>query len=41
VFNLILLESLIMSNFPNAVCENALNGKIAFDKVKQNELAGT
>ncbi len=40
-FNLILLESLIMTNFPNAQCETALNGKLAFDKVVQNDRAGT
>ena len=38
---MILLESLIMTYFPNAVCETALNGKLALDKVVHNDRAGT
>ena len=33
VFNLILLENLIGTIFPNAVFETALNGKLALEKV--------
>lgn len=33
-FNLILLESMIQEIFPNAVIEQAMNGKLAFDCVK-------
>ena len=40
VFNLILLENLIMSNFPNAVFETALNGKLALEKVSESDAAG-
>ncbi len=33
-FNLILLESMIQEMFPNAVIEQAMNGKLAFESVK-------
>ena len=41
VFNLILLENLIQSSFPNAQFEQALNGKLALDKVIEFDRAGT
>ena len=40
-FNLILLENLIQMNFPNIKMETALNGKLAFDKVKAADTQGT
>ena len=33
VFNLILLENLIISIFPNAIIESSMNGKLAVEKV--------
>ena len=40
VFNLILLENLITSIFPNAVIETSMNGKLAVEKVEECEAAG-
>ena len=40
VFNLIVLESLIIECFPNATIDTALNGKIALDKVIEEDKAG-
>ena len=33
VFNLMLLENSITASYPNAVIEQAMNGKLAVDKV--------
>ena len=41
VFNLILLENLIVTNFPNALIDKALNGKIALDMVLEQDDAGS
>ena len=40
-FNLIVLENLIESSFPNAACEKAINGKLALETVIENDKAGT
>mmetsp|Transcript_25262 Transcript_25262/g.33804 ORF Transcript_25262/g.33804 Transcript_25262/m.33804 type:complete len:97 (+) Transcript_25262:1885-2175(+) len=40
VFNLIVLENLIIECFPNATIDTALNGKIALDKVIEEDKAG-
>ena len=41
VFNLILLEGLITSIFPNAIIETSMNGKLAVEKVEECETAGS
>lgn len=39
VFNLILLESLIKCNFPNAILKTSLNGKLALEEVMAGDQA--
>ena len=41
VFNLIVLEGIVSASFPNAEIETALNGKLAFEKVKEADAAGS
>lgn len=41
MFNLIVLENLIIDRFPNADIETALNGKLAFDRVHEADVAAS